>query len=202
MFETGTLNESQGKNSLAWVPVSLTGKVRFDSGQSCPLSLAWPHSCHCLFSVTFSISIFPFSPSFIWQMSSVRTDHRQTQPGGQPLEENIQMWVDRTRHRSSFGTCEVRKEAGGLLSIVVFGKMNAFLSSPQGTWINGSSESERPWWAGSSVPGALHNLSHTVLSIAPSGRCHWLLLHLKKLEAQRSCVTYPRPQCLFPGGLI
>lgn len=156
----GTLNETQGKNLLSWDPVSLTGKSQIWLRTVMPplsgLASFLPLFILCdLFHLNISLL------SFIhWQMSPVRTDHRQTQPGAQPLEKNIRMWVDGTRHRSSFEMCEVRKEAGGLLSTVVF----AFLSSLQGTWINHSSESERPRWL-AALPGVLHNLSHSVLSM-------------------------------------
>lgn len=174
----------------------LRGEVGADFGESRAISLAWPPSCLCLFSLTFSVSIFPFCSLFIWQMSYVRTDHRQIPPGGQPLEGNIKVWVDRLRHKLGSEVCV--KSEGKLVASplrVVFSELDAFPTSPRP--IN-----EHHLWTReatlerSCAPGAVGTLFHSVLSLAPSDRCHWLL-HVKKVEAQRGYVTCPTPQSLF-----
>jgi len=57
---------------------------------------------------------------------------------------------------------EVREEASASSPRVVFSKVDTFLASPQWTWINITSESEKPGGRGGSVPGTLHTWSHFV----------------------------------------
>lgn len=65
-------------------------------------------------------------------MSYVGTDHRQIPPSGQPSEGNIQVWVDRSRHKLSSEVC-VKSEEKLVASPlrVVFSELDAFLTSPQ-----------------------------------------------------------------------
>lgn len=163
---------------------------------------AWPHSCLFVFC-DLSCLILTFLSLVIWWLSFVGTDRRQTLPGGQPWEGNLHIWADRTRHVPGSDTMgEVRKEANVSFSRVVFSKMDTFLASLSGHGLTSPQNLKTRWQRGS-VPGALHTWSHFVTkSRAPSGRCHWLLLHMKKLEVQRGYMTCPRPQSSFQVELI